>query len=165
MSMTGELYRVSPRRLKELLADPGQVHAELYPDEGEVDPLRRCTVEKTWDAIEFILRRLAEAGRIPWIKPITEGKPTGAELHYGGVVYRTADEVRQLADVLRGISKADFAQGYAPEAMTEAGVYPQIWDRPEAEENFQYVWSWFEGMVDFYRQAADAGDAMLLHLG
>src|SRR6266436_1436103 len=99
MSMTGELYRVSAGRLEELLAAPSRIKEELSPADNALDEGKECSVEKTWNAIEFMLDRLAELGRIPWIGPLTEGTETGVSLHYGPVWYRTPQEVRDIANV------------------------------------------------------------------
>lgn len=58
------------------------------------------------------------------------------------------------------------AAGNMPRTMTEYNVYPDIWDRPQEQElNFEYIWHWYVGLVEFYRQAAERGEAILLHLG
>ena len=95
-----------------------------------------------------------------------EGEKTGISFHYGDCWYRTPAEVIQIANALGALSKEDYRQGYTPDLMTKHNVYPNIWDREEeAEENFEYVWQWYEGLVSFYREAADNGEGMLLHLG
>ena len=64
------------------------------------------------------------------------------------------------------MSKEDFKKGYTPELMAKYNVYPDIWDREEEwDENFEYVWQWYEGLVRFYQEAAANGEGMLLHLG
>jgi len=169
MGMHGYLHRVPADRLDELLAHPERIEAELMPVDDEGEPcLSKTTetVEKAWNAIEFILDRLAQAGKIPWIGPLAEGESTGIEFDYGDCWYRTPDEVRDLAATFEGITKEEFRTGYTPEAMAKHGVYPSIWDRvDEREENFEYVWQWYGIMVDHYRQAAAHGEGMLLYLG
>jgi hypothetical protein len=164
MGMWGYLHRVSAEKLSALLADETLIFETLYPAEG-VEPLPECTVEKTWNAIEFILDRLAESEQIPWVGPLTGGTATKTQLDYGAVPYLTSVEVKQLAAILSGISKENFKRGYMPKTMAKVNVYPQIWDRPEEDENFEYVSNWYSGMVKFYSTAAEHGDCMLLHLG
>lgn len=164
MGMWGYLHRVPADRLAELLANPAEIEGELFPLDGEKHLLEE-TVEKAWNAIEFILDRLADSGRIPQIGPLTEGEATGATFDYGDCWYRTPEEVAQIAAVLDGLSKAEFRTGYLPELMAEYNVYPEIWDRAdELESNFEYVWTWYVRMVEFYRAAAASGEGMLLHL-
>jgi hypothetical protein len=165
MGMWGYLHRVPAERLTEMLANPAEIERDLYPaDDKERFP--KHTVEKTWNAIEFILARLAESNRIPWVGPLTEGETTGVSFDYGDCWYRKPAEVGRIADTLNALSKEDFKKGYAPELMAKYNVYPDIWDREEArEENFEYVWQWYEGLVKFYQEAAANGEGMLLHLG
>jgi hypothetical protein len=165
MGMWGYLHRVPAGRLSELLADPARIEDELYPPD-DVGRQPEHSVEKTWDAIEFILGRLAESGRVPRVNPITGGEVTGTAFHYGDCTYRTPAEVERIAGILGGVSKDDFKRGYAPDVMAEQNVYPDIWDRKEDEErNFEYVWQAYEGLTQFYREAAARGEGMLLHLG
>lgn len=165
MGMWGYLHRVPAERLSELLAAPEEIAATLYPDDG-IDRFPKHTVEQTWNAIEFILDRLAESERIPWIGPLTDGESTGVSFDYGDCWYRTSAEVSQIAGAMGGLSKDEFKQGYIPQLMAQYRVYPDIWDNEdETESNFEYVWGWYEGLVEFYRGAAAAGDGMLLHLG
>ena len=163
MGMWGYLHRVPADRLCDLLANPAQIQADLYPTKN-VKPYPEQTVEKAWDAIEFILDRLWKADRIPCVSPLTGGE-TGIEFDYGDCWYKTPREVKQTAKVLNGISKDDFKTGYVPELMANSNVYPDIWDHKEdAEKNFEYVWRWYTGMVEFYRQAATNGEGLLLHV-
>ncbi|MCZ7645724.1 MAG: YfbM family protein [Planctomycetota bacterium] len=162
--MWGYLHRVPADRLSELLSNPSQIEDELYS--FDVKRLPECTVEKTWNAIEFILDRLAESDRIPLIGPLTEGEKTGIAFDYGECWFRTPAEVKQIADALGGLSKEEFKKGYMPNLMTKHNVYPNIWDREEDyEENFEYVWEWYKGLVEFYQEAAAKGEGMLLHIG
>lgn len=164
MGMWGYLHRVPAVRLSELLANPTEIEAELFPAD-DVTRFPEQTVEKAWNAIEFILDRLAESGRIPWIGPLTEGEKTGISFHYGDCWYRTPAEVKQIADILGALSKEDLYAGYMPELMAKYNVYPDIWDREEEkEENFEYVWEWYEDLVKFYQEAAANDEGMLLHL-
>jgi hypothetical protein len=161
MGMWGYLHRVPSARLAELLAKPSEIMGELYP-EDDVQRLPKLT----WDAIEFILGRLADAGRIPPVWPVVGGGETGTGFHYGPCWFRTPAEVQRIADVLGRLSKDEFKRAYLPEQMASEQVYPDIWDRTdEAEANFEYVWSWYAGMIEFYQAAADSGEGMLLHLG
>jgi hypothetical protein len=163
--MWGYLHRVPAERLAEMLANPSEIERDLYPADDKVR-FPKHTVEKTWNAIEFILVRLAESNRIPWIGPLTEGETTGVSFHYGDCWYRTPAEVKRIADTLGALSKEDFRKGYAPELMAKYNVYPDIWEREEERDaNFEYVWQRYEGLVKFYQQAAANGEGMLLHLG
>lgn len=163
MGMWGYLHRVSAERLEELLAERKGIIGALYPRAGEVG-LPGCTAEKAWNAIEFVLDRLAQEKRIPRISALAGGEETGIEFDNGPCWYRTPAEVKDIARVLGTISKEEFRKGYLPEAMVKAGVYPGIWERPEREENFDYVWGWFEKVAAFYGEAAVRGEGMLLHL-
>ena len=104
MSMNGELYRITSSRLDELLASPDDIESELYPDNyPENTDANGCSVEKTWNAIDFILDYLFQQDIIPTVEPITEGNSTQCVLHYGPVWYRTPEEVVSIVETLSGI--------------------------------------------------------------
>ena len=110
MGMWGYLHRVPAERLSELLARPAEMEGELFADD-DVERFPQYTVEKSWNAIEFILDRLAESDVIPWIGPLTEGEKTGIFFHFGDCWYQTPAEVKLIADTLGGLTKNNFKEG------------------------------------------------------
>jgi hypothetical protein len=127
----------------------------------------QCTVDKAWDAIHFILERLAHAGEIPRgvVAPLISGRRTTAGFGYDDVSYYLPSDVQQIAAALTGLSRDQFRGAYDPEAMDEAGVYPGQWAQAgKAESNFEYIWGWFAGLVEFYRDAAAAGEGVFLYI-
>src|SRR6185369_1770631 len=147
MSMTGELLRVSPAKLKSILDAPDSLIYGWF-DEALQD---NCfSVEKTWNAIEFMLDMLHEDGVIPRILPFESESPVGVDFHYGPVTYHSPEDVGAIAGHLARIDEKLLKTVYRPEQMTELGVYPDIWDRAdEREENFEYVWSYFKALSEF----------------
>lgn len=165
MGMHGYLHQVSPTRLGELTADPGLVMEELYPDDRE--PGAECTIEKTWNAIQFMLQLLSQLGHFPENNPyLKDGKKIGEPLSFGPAEYRTPDEVAAIADALAAVDDDLLREAYLPELMQKYNVYPTVWDRrDETESNFEWICEHFHSLVDYYQDAAARGNAMLEYLG
>lgn len=163
--MHGYLHQVSPSRLDELLVDPEQVVDELYPSDRDFEP--ECTVEKTWEAIQFILQVLSQLGHFPEDSPyLKEGETIGPELSYGPAEYRTPQEVSTIDETLSVIDDDMLREAYQPDLMQEYHIYPDVWDDPDQTEwNFDWIREHFRSMLAYYRDAANRGNAMLEHLG
>lgn len=167
MGFSGELKRVPARRLQELLVDPGGIFEELYPaDPG--DSGAWLSIEKSFDGLHFLFGRLATGGKIPfasplpWFAPTMDGTETGAVLDYGPVCFRTPDQVAELAAVLASISRELLRSVFDPAGISEKKIYPETWER--GEDEFEYLWVYFQDLRDFYQQAAREGQGVLLWL-
>lgn len=55
------------------------------------------------------------------------------------------------------------AKRFSPERLTEAGVYPNIWNQDA--DSLTWVLNDYDALVAFYTRAADLGEAVLLHVG
>jgi len=165
MGMHGYLHQVSPSRLRELMADPGLVAEELYPSDREYAP--ECTIEKTWNAIQFMLQLHSQLGQFPEDNPyLKEAENIGDPLSYGPAEYRTTEDVAAIADALVAIDDTLLLEVYRPDLMQEYNVYPDVWDVPdETEWNFEWIREHFHALVDYYKDAAARGNAMLEYLG
>jgi hypothetical protein len=170
MGMSGELYRVSAERLRDMLADPGQVREEIYPDDSDLYAARRAErgldIDKAWDGIDFLVRGLVRRGRIPWVDPVpwhapVEGSETGAANHYGPICYRTPAQVAEIARALAAVTREDVEGVYDPQQMMADDVYPRSWDRPG---ELDFLWAHFRAVAAFYREAAARGEGVLLWL-
>jgi hypothetical protein len=170
MGMSGELYRVSAERLREMLADPGQVREVVYPEDSDSYSSRRAErgldIDKAWDGIAFLVRELVRRGRLPWIDPVpwhapVEGSETGAANHYGPICYRSPAQVAEIDRALGTVTREDAEAVYNPQEMMADAVYPQTWDRAG---EFDFLWAHFRALADFYREAAARGEGVLLWL-
>ena len=66
-----------------------------------------------------------------------------------------------MAAGLDAVDDATLRARFDPAAMSEAEIYPHIWD--DGEDEFDnYLLPHFTALRDFYRDAAASGDAVLL---
>lgn len=114
------------------------------------DRTRGQETDKAWDAIH---RSLTDGetelgnGEYPLNRVIL-----GGEMLYSGEDYilslKSPREVRDIAVALRAVTKESLRAGYDRIDPTDYGF-------PLSEDDFEYSWHWFEGLVDFYQRASN----------
>ncbi|MFD9084941.1 YfbM family protein [Streptomyces erythrochromogenes] len=131
MSMNGAYLRVTPAELERALKDPewaldladgiqdAQEESEPTPAEA-----RHFTTHQTWHLLGFLLQRSG------FPVDIVHGEETltAEDWGYGPPRHLTPDRVRLAADTLQQATYDRLIQGVDPVELTEAEVYPQIWD-------------------------------------
>lgn len=122
--------------------------------EQEWDEARLCESDKAWDAIHRCLvgGPLADDGSV-----LSKCVLGGRQLHQGEdyiLSYVSADEVAQVAAALDSIDK--------PQMLARYGQIGQHgYDGHVGEDDFEYTWSYFDSLREFYRDAARLGRPVL----
>ncbi|MFB6820619.1 YfbM family protein [Streptomyces virginiae] len=162
MSMNGEYLRLTPTELDRALKDPewaGDLAEELQDSQAEGEPApveaRHFTTHRTWHLFGFLLQRSAfPVDIIHGEEPLAND-----DWGYGPPQYLTAERVQLAADALQRTTYDQLIGGVDPSELTEAEVYPQIWDSPASLE---WAGDLFTPLTEFFRGAASAGHAMLI---
>ena len=164
MSMIMMFRRLSDADLSRLREEPELVADYIGGDEPEgFGPFTDLDVDKAWHAIHFLLTGTAWEGDPPLNFVAIGGTELGDDLGYGPARSLTSDEVRNLAAALKDIPTATLLQRFDPEALESAEIYPDIWDRPEEEDDTRgYVSEYYEELRSFVLEAAAQGEALLL---
>jgi hypothetical protein len=119
--------------------------------------------DKAWDAIHRVLGdgSLKCGGSSSLERVILGGK----QLHAGEdymVSYLSAAEVMKLAEELAPLTQAWFRERYFGLGKKRFGLLPASdYDGPINEEDFEYSWSYFEDIRDFFARAATEGRAVV----
>jgi hypothetical protein len=120
------------------------------------DPSRAQETDKAWDAIH----RCLTDGTLSWDGdeyPLDHAILGGESLYDGDdyiLSLKSPDEVREVAAALRGVTRAKLRAGYDR-------IDPDDYDMPLSDDDFEYTWEWFQGVVEFYQRAAAAGHWVL----
>ena len=129
---------------------------EIEEEYGENQPRFFAETDKAWDAIHRCLTDGALAydnGSPPLNLCILGGRQL-----YGGdwyiVAFVSSEQAAQVAEALGAISKADLRQRYF-------AIPAEDYDADLGEEDFEYTWSWFQPLTEFWRRAAAAGRAVV----
>jgi hypothetical protein len=87
----------------------------------------------------------------------------GEDLGYGPARGLSRDEVRSLAAALKEIPTEALLRRFDPATLMSAEIYPEIWDRPPAEDDTRgYVSEHYAHLRSFVLNAAVDGDALLV---
>jgi Domain of unknown function (DUF1877) len=131
-------------------------HATEVIEERELGGRTEWAVEtdKAWDAIQ----RSFAGGSLEWeggTYPLNH-VILGGESLYSGEDYimslKTPAQVNDICRSLGDVTREEMRRRYF-------AIDPTDYER--SEDDWEYTWDWFTGLVDFYRRAAAAGRFVL----
>ncbi|ADU09533.1 YfbM family protein [Micromonospora aurantiaca] len=155
MGMVFTARRLSGAELATVLADPDTVGTLFQGGPDELD------LDKAWHGLHYLLTGTTYEIRGDAGPAIVGGEPIGPDLGMGPARLLMPDAVRTVAAGLDAVDDATLRARFDPEAMSEAEIYPHIWD--DGDDEFDgYLLPYFTALRDFYRDAAASGDAVLL---
>jgi hypothetical protein len=156
--MYGEWLRVTPDELTEVGTDlTASYQRVMEMDEREPGSAkgRRFGSDKTWHALQYLLRRR------DFPVDIVEGEhrfESTTEWGYGPPMYLTPAEVRDAAAALAGLSPGDVLAGVDASDLVANDIYPSVWDRPG---ELDWAVCYLPDTAAFFEAAATAGDAVI----
>ena len=172
MGMYAEYIRITPGLLDKFIADPSLIEVmeeidELedadIPNEFEGEQFARVNIDKAWHGIHYLLTGKSFGGQPPFAAVVYGGKALIDTL-YEDLRYLTPEEVADISKALTSLPSTELKRRYNPVAMEEADIYPHIWER-DGEGAIGFLIDNYEVLVNFYREAAEEGDAMLITIG
>ncbi len=137
--------------------------------ENEPTAEDRFDLFKEWHAVSFLvtgdpsMETVHRPGE-PLRNIVFGGHPTKIETGYGPARYLPEEDVQQIAAALKKISPQDFRARFSAEAFNVAEIYPVPrpggWTEAEAEPAFEL----FAGLVEFFQEAANAGQIVVVYV-
>ena len=123
-----------------------------------------CDLDQMWDALHFVLTgdTLSDTADHDPLSEAVCGSDflLTQEMHVGGIPARRVKEIAQA------LHEVDFAARLAALQMSDfaaAEIYPNIWDRPEEEDDIRAeLQECFADLQAFYDNAAEQGNAVLV---
>nr|WP_030503290.1 YfbM family protein [Micromonospora purpureochromogenes] len=155
MGMIFNARRLSAEELAAVLADPEKVGALFQGGPDELD------LDKAWHGLHYLLTGDTYEIRGDAGPAVLGGDPIGPDLGMGPARLLMPDAVRSVAAGLDAVDEATLRARFDPAAMSEAEIYPHIWDDGGAEFD-GYLLPNFTALRAFYRAAAARNDAALL---
>jgi Domain of unknown function (DUF1877) len=180
MSIEASYWRVTPEEFNELLADPkaagrffGNDLEALDNPEAVLETIeeregngRHLSLGTDWHALHFLLTGEGDVWKATVPPPLGNvvqgGKDTPWECTYGHVRSLTAAEVREIAEVLGGISVEELRSRVDVESFNAAQIYPHGKRGAWTAEDIESVFDIYPLLVLFFQEAANAGDLVLL---
>lgn len=160
MGMYMTFYTVTAEQLNNVINNPKLLDDLLE----EVQPI--LNIDKAWDGINYLLAATEGSNSIPPANTIFGGMPIkGILTDYGPPRYFKVDEVKTLATALKSISLDELRQRYDPQAMDDAGIYPDgIWVR-EGDVALEYLLEFYQELVAFFEELATNDLAVISDIG
>jgi len=167
----------TPAQLAEAMASPER-RDELLSDEPS-EELPEVDADKAWHGIHWLLtgspdetpptpprRGLFRRGPSSPVgaeaMAVLGGEPIGEDNGYGPARLLRPDQVSAVAEALRPLTPEALGHRMDPAAMAAAELYPGIWDEENVYE--EYLGPSYEGLRQFYLDAAERGAAVVLEL-
>jgi hypothetical protein len=155
--MMGNLKQISAATLEEIKADPSIVEEILFSEEGEAEGLE---IDKAWHGLHYLLTGEAWGGAPPLANAVLGGEEIGEDFGYGAARYLTPGQVKEVATALSGVSEEELTNRFDPDAMRAAQIYGISGD----DDDLEYLLEYFRPLVEYYQDASQKGNAMLLYL-
>ena len=152
MGITCVLRATSSEQSRRMLTNPDAAIRLFTPGSA---PVRALHLEKAWHGIHFLLTHVDVESAESLGFLLEGGEEVGEDLGYGPARFFSADETRQLNQVLEGISDDQLWSHFDPESMSAEGIYPDIWDEDEPELREEYL-EYYHHLKEFVREASDA---------
>ncbi len=161
MGMYCNFWRLaSPKteKLKEIFMENGPEAATELLD--LLDDETGFSLDKAWDGLNYLLCNGEIYGDYPngFIKgsgaqPIVEDE----RIEEFPMLFFTPEQTAEISKYLVGLGRDALHEQYKPEAMND-DVYPSVYAE-EGEEAFDWLYEMFLKLRDFFKAAADGGEA------
>jgi hypothetical protein len=159
MSMICEVSAIPDKMAQEVLSQPRRIRelVELLDRAGKA-----LSLEKSWYGLHFTLTGTVSEGSPPLNFIAVGGETVGNEdVGYGPARVLRADKVKELDAALSAISSEEFDRKFDLQALSEARIYPRIWDEPREDLLGEYG-GYFEELRELVKQAAHDNHALII---
>lgn len=159
MACRGVHFALTDEQRSQLLAiveSQGDVIGYIQEDiEEQWDTEWLCETDKAWDAIHRCLTdgTLSGDDSTPFYWCVLNG----AQMYVGDdyiVSFVDVPNVKQVSDAIASLNESEFRTRY--NAIDE-----QDYGMPLSDEDFEYTWSYFNALRDFYARAANSSRSVL----
>ena len=168
MSMIGEYRRITLDQLQDLQvalqSNPEAVSEFLDPEESIDDTSNSLLdIAKAWHGIDFLL--YGNENDVPsLLNVVMGGTEIGEDVGYGPARFLLPEQVKEANENLSILDKADLRMQFDPVALEAADIYPGGWTVGEPDALFEWLWVRLSAIREFFREAAQNGDVMLMYL-
>ena len=160
MGMIGNFMQISSEQLESLKQDPDSVGDFLFPEDGGMPNC--CDIDKAWQGIHFLLAGNPWQGEGAIGQVVMGGTELGEDLGFGPARYLTPEQVKQVAQAIEPIDRAELQRRFDPQSMAANDIY--AFHPEDADDDLDYYLTYYDELKQYYVQAATNDRAMLLFL-
>lgn len=167
MGMIQQYIRVDNKTLNSFIEDSGRLE-DILSKQDNTDNENFLDLDKAWEGVFFIITgqsfadaAVEEAPLLGILMGPTEVDPD-QDMGYGPATYTTAEQTKEIYNAIKDLTKYELSANYDPNRMTEDSVYPVIWK--DDENALEYILDYFNDLKNFYKKAAENGEAVVMFL-
>lgn len=159
MSMIGNYLLVEETTINEIKSGKIDISKLLY--ETEHNDGDYLDIDKSWHTIHYMLCGHEYEGEPPFFNVVLGGTIINDDdVGYGPARHLTPIEIKEAFDAIKDISEEEFRSRFDCNKFEDEDIYPQF----DSDEDFEYVWSYFEEVKKFFEQAVINKKHMLLYI-
>lgn len=165
MSMCAYYESISPRKLKKLLANPDAIHDIVWSDVHDEENSGFFDLHKSWQSLHFLLTgtQWDVDAEDPLSQVVLGGEEVGPDAFgYGPARFMKPELVKQIAEALKTVDFEELKSKYSHDDFAQAALYS--FDDGDFEEEIAILVDYLDGLVEFYGEAAEKGDAVLTYI-
>jgi len=151
--------RVPFGKMNEILRDPSILESILgWTDDAE--NIGGTDIDQAWHGILFLLTGQKDDNSFLG-RAITGGEVINGDFGIPPPRYLMPSEVKVISEELLKIPKEALAQKFDPKKMEKNKIIPGNWKR---KGMLDYLLNNYVNLVNYYKAAADNGDAMIVYV-
>src|SRR5829696_3506561 len=161
--LLGFVLRLLPGKVTQPVAGTGGWENGPWPAPADGESL---DLDKAWHGVHFLLTGSADEVDGPAGYLLAGGEDIGDDGDGDpGARLLGPAQVRDFAALLAALDDDEVARRFDPARMTALGIYPDIWERPEATDAPRaFALDAFAELRTFAAAAAAAGDAVVVRV-
>lgn len=141
----------------------GIMSGEILLNKLNPDDYYKLDIDKTWEAIHFMLCGERFDGEPPlgYVVPMLLDR----NVDYGeyGAFCVLAEEVSEAYEQIANMDKEQLRQRYDFPAMEQQQIYPIIEDE-DGDELFEYIWSHFTSIQAYFKEVVKQGKGIIFYV-
>jgi uncharacterized protein DUF1877 len=153
MSMTTQVYAPTEEEIRPALQDAGAAN-RFFSTENRATPM--LDLDKSWHGLHYLLSGTAWESEGPLAFLVADGEIIDLDPSSARVFWK--NQVEAIDDALSPLTAEELRRRFNPQAMMQAEIYPEIWDRdPKEDDTLGWLVDYFEKLKGFVHEARQQG--------
>ena len=154
MSMIGQYITVEDSVLQQIIHGDKDIYDIIF------NPC--INIEKSWDAIHYILCKDRFYGKAPMKYIVPKDNVIDCDLDYGAS-YITVEQVKEASDFLNSLDDNTLKEMYDFKALQRNKVYP-LTDLDKEDDFYEYIYFYLMILKKYFAETAQQGKAIIFFI-